>query len=281
MSVKIGIRAHDIANLPLEGLVSEISSKGLTAVQLALGKSFKEMNTSLGSLSPGLAHHIGSSFKQKGIQIAILGCYINMIHPDQHTRRKELDRFKEHIRFARDFGCSIVGTETGNVNPDIVYTDENFKEQPFLEVVESVKELVEEAEKFGVMVGIEGGINHPIHTPQRMKRLLDEIPSNHLQVIYDPANFISMDNYQHQEEVIQEAVELFGDKMIALHAKDFIIKDNWVKIVPVGQGLLNYDAVFKSIKQKKPFLNVLMEGTREPYIDGSMIYLKEKYENAY
>ncbi|MEK9197407.1 sugar phosphate isomerase/epimerase family protein [Ureibacillus sp. 179-F W5.1 NHS] len=279
MSLNIGIRAHDIDNLPLEELVSVIASKGLTAVQLALGKSFREMNTSLGSLSPGFAHHIGSVFKQKGIQIAILGCYINMIHPDCHVRRKELERFKEHIRFARDFGCSIVGTETGNVNPDIVYTEENFKEQPFYEVVESVKELVEEAEKFGVIVGIEGGINHPIHTPQRMKRLLEEIPSNHLQVIYDPANFISMDNYEHQEEVIQEAIELFGDKIVALHAKDFIIENNWVKIVPVGQGLLNYEVIFKSIKQKKPFLNVLMEGTREPYIDGSMKYLKEKYSN--
>nr|WP_106783480.1 sugar phosphate isomerase/epimerase [Lysinibacillus timonensis] len=280
MSIKLGIRAHDIANLPLEELVNEISSKGLTAVQLALGKSFKELNTSFGSFSPGFAYHFESAFRGKGIQIAILGCYINMIHPDRHARRKELDRFKEHIRFARDFGCSIVGTETGNVNSDIVYTEENFKEQPFLEVVESVKELVEEAEKFGVLVGIEGGINHPIHTPQRMKRLLDEIPSNHLQVIYDPANFISMDNYQHQEEVIQEALELFGDKIVALHAKDFIIEDNWVKIVPVGQGMLNYDFIFKCIKPKKPYLNILMEGTREPYIDGSISYLKEKYDNA-
>lgn len=113
-----------------------------------------------------------------------------------------------------------------------------------------------------------------------MKRLLDEIPSNHLQVIYDPANFMSIDNYQHQEDVIQEAIELFGDKIVALHAKDFIIEDNWIKMVPVGQGLLNYDVIFKCIKQRKPFLNVLMEGTSEPYITSSMTYLKEKYDNA-
>ena len=74
-----------------------------------------------------------------------------MIHPDHTERRKGIERFKEHLRFARDFGCSIVGTETGNVQAEIVYTEENFKEQPFLEVVESVKELVEEAERFGVI----------------------------------------------------------------------------------------------------------------------------------
>jgi L-ribulose-5-phosphate 3-epimerase len=280
MIPNIGIRAHDIESLPLMDLVNELSNKRLTAVQLALGKSLKEFKIQSGSLSPGLAHHIGRAFQQKDIQIAVLGCYINMIHPDRTKRRQELDRFKEHLRFARDFGCSIVGTETGNVHAKMEYTEDNFGEQPFLEVVESVKELVEEAERFGVIVGIEGGINHPIHTPTRMKRLLDAIPSQNLQVIYDPANYISMDNYQNQEAIIDDAVELFGDRIVVLHAKDFIIEDNWIKMVPVGQGLLNYDAVFKAIKHRKPFINILMEGTTDPYIDESIDFLREKYEKA-
>ncbi|GAA3329134.1 hypothetical protein GCM10020331_075940 [Ectobacillus funiculus] len=94
-----------------------------------------------------MAYKIGTAFRNHNIQIAVLGCYINMIHPDQDERRKALERFKEHIRYARDFGCSIVGTETGNVNADIVYTVENFKEEPFQQVVSSVRELVNEAEK--------------------------------------------------------------------------------------------------------------------------------------
>jgi L-ribulose-5-phosphate 3-epimerase len=280
MPANIGIRAHDIENHSIEQVAIEVANKGLTSVQLALSKSLKNINTGLGSLSPGFAHTIGSVFQKKDIKIAVLGCYINMIHPDQQERRKGLERFKEHIRFARDFGCSIVGTETGNVQAEIEYTEENFTEQPFLEVVESVRELVSEAEKFGVIVGIEGGTNHPIHTPRRMKRLLDLIPSNHLQVIYDPANFISLDNYQNQEALIEEAFELFGDKMVILHAKDFIIADHEVKIVPVGHGMLNYDALFKLLKSKKPYITILLESTKEPYIDASIAYLQEKYERA-
>lgn len=69
MSLNIGIRAHDMANLPLEELVNEISRKGLSAVQLALGKSFKELDTSIGSLSPGFAHHIGSAFNKKEFRL--------------------------------------------------------------------------------------------------------------------------------------------------------------------------------------------------------------------
>ncbi|WP_251551565.1 sugar phosphate isomerase/epimerase family protein [Neobacillus muris] len=280
MKANIGIRAHDVPSLSLEQLTKEIAGKGFTGVQLALAKSFPDINTGLGSLSPGLARYIGGAFRKENLQIAVLGCYINMIHPDVTERRKVLERFKEHIRYARDFGCSIVGTETGNVHAEIHYTEDNFTEQPYQQVVESVRELVSEAEKFGVIVGIEGGVNHPIHTPQRMKRLLDDIPSNNLQVIFDPANFLTIDNYQHQEQVFAEAFELFGDRIVILHAKDFVIDDNWVKMAPVGKGLLNYDAVFKYIKYQKPHINILLEDTREPHLSHSKNYLQEKFEKA-
>jgi L-ribulose-5-phosphate 3-epimerase len=203
-----------------------------------------------------------------------------MIHPDLSLRRQSLQLFKEHIQYARDFGCSIVGTETGNVYPEIKYTEDNFHEKPFLEVVESVKELVEEAEKFGVIVGIEAGVNHPIYSPKVMKRLLDEIPSNNLQMIFDPANLLTAQNYLQQDEIFTEAIELFDNRIAIVHAKDFVIKDGKLQFTPVGKGLLNYDKVFQLIKSKKPFINILMEGTQEPYINESAAFLKKKYENV-
>ncbi|MBT2653934.1 sugar phosphate isomerase/epimerase [Bacillus sp. ISL-18] len=280
MELNIGIRAHDLENRPLEELVEGIAGKGLTSVQLALGKSFDYMKLGPGTLSPGLAHHIGTAFARKNVQIAVLGCYFNMIHPDKKERRKGIERFKEHIRFARDFGCSIVATETGNVNPEIVYTVENFKEESFLEVVESVRELVREAEKFGVIVGIEAGVNHPIYSSEVMKRLLDMVNSNNLQVILDPVNLLTIDTYQDQEKIIQESFDLLGDRIVILHAKDFVVEDNQLKTVAVGQGLLNYDVVLKQVKQKKPYLNILMEETTEPFINESLVFLKNKYEQA-
>lgn len=275
--MNLGIRAHDIEKLPLEELVAVISKKGLTSVQLALGASFDELNPNLGLLSPGLAHRIGSAFRKNNIQIAILGCYINMIHPDKEERKKSLDRFKEHIRYARDFGCSIVGTETGNVNAEIVYTEDNFHEGPFQEVLRSTKELVEEAEKFGVIVGVEAGVNHPIYSAKVMRRLLDSIDSQNIQVILDPVNLLTADTYQNQDEIIKEAFELLDDRIAVMHAKDFIIENNELKFVAVGQGLLNYDLIFELLKKRKPHINILLEETQEPFIDSGMEYIKEKY----
>ncbi|WP_088042581.1 sugar phosphate isomerase/epimerase [Bacillus sp. EAC] len=276
--MKIGIRAHDIETNNLEKLVNDIVDKGLTSVQLALNKSLPTLYSGIGNLTPGIARHIGSAFSDNGLQIAVLGCYFNLIHPDQIERRKGMDRFKEHLRFAKDFGCSIVGTETGNVNAEIVYTEENFKEKPFMEVVASVSELVKEAEKLGVIVGVEAGVNHPIYSVQTMKRLLDMIDSHNLQVIFDPVNLLTIDNYINQEEIFEEAFKILGDRIVIFHAKDFIIEGNSLKQVPVGQGLLNYDKLFGLIKHTKPYLNILIEGSKEPFIDESIVYLRRKYE---
>lgn len=278
--MNIGIRAHDIENLPLEELVQVIAGKGLTSVQLALSKSLEGVNTELGSLSPGLARYVASAFSKHNVQIAVLGCYFNMIHPDLVERKKGMERFKEHIRYARDFGCSIVATETGNVNAEIFYTEENFKEEPFLEVVESVRELVQEAEKFGVIVGVEAGVNHPVYSSKVMKRLLDSIDSNNLQVILDPVNLLTIDTYQNQEEIFQEAMDLFGDRVIILHAKDFVIEDNQLVPTAVGKGLLNFDYILNVLKKKKPYMNILLEETKEPFISESVALLKDKYEQA-
>jgi len=278
--INLGIRAHDVKASSLDELVQTVKDKGLSCVQLALAKSFPELNTSLGSLSPGLAKNIGNVFQQMNIQIAVLGCYINMIHPDQQERQKALDRFKEHIRYARDFGCSVVGTETGNVHAKMGFTVENFREKPFLDVVESVKELVNEAEKFGVIVGIEAGVNHPIYNPMLLKRLLDEVNSHNLQIIFDPVNLLTVENYIYQDEIFKEAIELFGDRIIIVHCKDFVIEDGKLKFASPGKGLLNYDLVMELIKPKKPYIQFLLESTTEPFIDDSIAFLHEKYENA-
>lgn len=278
--MNLGVRAHDIDKHTVEKLVQEVKKKGLHAVQLALPKSFDYISTDPGTVTPGLAHYIGRQFRENSIQIAVLGCYINTVDPDISARRKQIERFKEYIRYAREFGCSVIGTETGSVLPGAGYTEENHKEEVLNTVIETIRELVAEAEKFGVVVGLEAALTHPVHSIETMKKVLDQIDSNNLQVIFDPVNLMKVDNYEMQEEIFSKAFEWFGDKIAIIHVKDFIVEDNDIKVVPVGKGLLNYDFVMKLIKERKPHINFLMEDQKEPFIDNSIKYLREKYDQA-
>jgi L-ribulose-5-phosphate 3-epimerase len=276
--LRLGARAHDFGKLPADELAGKIAARGLTSVQLALGKAIAGVDLAPGFLSPGLAHHIGQAFNRHGVQIAVLGCYINPIHPDHAARRTLLSLFKEHLRYARDFGCGLVALETGSVNADYSPHPDNHSDDAFRQLLESIGELVAEAEKFGVLVGIEGVTWHVVSTPARMKTLLDKIGSNNLQVVFDPVNLLSLENCGDPDRVIKESFELFGDRIAIIHAKDFVVKNGEFKTVPAGKGSLDYRYLLKTLKAKKPCINVLLEEAGEDVVDDCVRHLRSIYD---
>ena len=276
----LGGRAHDFGKLPVEELALKISNQGYSYIQLALSKAIDGIDCSLGKLSPGMANYISDIFNRQNVRIAVLGCYINPIHPNIDERKKQIARFKEHIRFARDFGCSIVGTETGSLKVDDSSDYDNESKLAFETLIQSLRELVKEAEKFGVIVGIEGGKNEVVTTPQKMRRVLDLIPSNNLQVIYDPINYLSAVNFKDQDEIIKEAFELFGDRMVVLHAKDFVVEYDKIITVAAGTGDLNYELILKLIKEKKPFIDILLEDIKKEHMEGSIRFITDTYNRV-
>lgn len=278
--MRFGMRCHDVIHNNIEDLAESIQEKNFKSVHLALTKVKTDFDFKKSHITPGMAKHIRDTFGKRGISIDILGCYINLAHPDDAELKVLLDRFKEHIRFARDFGCSLVGTETGALNKEYVEGPENNTEEAFLRTLNSVKELVKEAEKFGVIVAIEGVAKHVINTPERMKRVLDNIDSNNLQVIFDPTNYITPENYENQDELIKKAFDLFGDRIVAVHAKDFICEDNEVKLAPIGKGLLNYELLLSVLKEKYPYIDIFFESTKPEHVDDSIDYITKMYSTV-
>ncbi|CAM4244976.1 sugar phosphate isomerase/epimerase family protein [Paenibacillus typhae] len=274
----LGIRAHDFPGHSLPELIAKLKHYRFSHIQLAVRKSFPGSVPSLSSLSPGTAVYYGESFRQAGIKIAVLGCYVNIIDPDPGKRQQALQDFSTHLRLARDFGASLVGTETGSVGNG--YTPDNFTEEAFLEVVASVKWMVAEAERFGVTVGIEAGQNHPLHSARLAKRLLELVPSNNLQIILDCANLMSPDNYRQQEAVITEALELLGDRIAVIHLKDFTVEDGKIVIVPVGQGQLHFAPILQYMKYRRPHIQGLLESTSEPFLQDSVDLLHRLYNEV-
>ncbi|WP_246187950.1 TIM barrel protein [Paenibacillus tengchongensis] len=276
--LNLGVRAHDIRHQSLPELVRKLQAYRFNHIQFAARKSFPDSVPALSSLSPGAAAYFGEAFRQAGIRIAVLGCYVNIVATDPAAREQALQDFAVHLRLARDFGATFVGTETGSVGQG--YTTDNFTEDAFLKVVDSVRRMVTEAERFGVTVGIEAGQNHPLHSAPLAKRLLELVPSNNLQIILDCANLMSPDNYLRQEEVIQEALELLDNRIALIHLKDFDVRDGQIVIVPVGQGRLQFAPILRYMKYRRPHIQGILESTTEEHLPGSIDYLQRLYDEV-
>jgi len=278
--MKLGVRAHDFGRLPVEELAARIAAHGLESVQLAPAKAIAGLDTDVGRINPGFAAGVRDAFGRHGIRIAVLGCYINLGDPDAARLRPELDRFKTYLRFARDFGCALVGTETGSLNADFSRHPDNGGEEAFQIVLGHVRELVREAERFGVFVGIEAVERYVISSPRRLRRLIDEVGSPNLRVIYDPVNLLSAANCGQEAEIVEEAQALLGDRIGIVHAKDYAVSGGVFRELPAGRGGLDYRRILRWIKARRPDLDVLLENTEPATVAGTVSFLRSAYRDA-
>lgn len=279
MTIQLGIRGHDVKAPTFADTAARIHDMGFSYMQLALAKTLPNFEATPASLTQQLATFITDTLAPHNIQIAVLGCYINVIHPDRDERQRQLDYFKAHLHFVKQLNGRIVGTETGSVIPNLGYSTRNYEEEAYQDVVRSVAQLVEVAEREQTIVGIEGGINHPLHTPAHMARILRDLQSPAAKIIYDPANFLHDGNYTSQQALVEEALQLFGDDIVAVHAKDFIVHPS-LHFVPVGSGQMRYHTLFAHMKTSMPHVPVLLENTQHPHIESASAYLREQWANA-
>lgn len=217
------------------------------------------MDPGAGAVDEEMVSEIAAAFTRHRVRIEVLGCYINPIHPDPETRRSLHGRFMEHLRHARAFGCGIVALESGSLNGDYSPHPGNHGKEAFQQLVREMRGLVAVAGDCGVVVGIEAVTSHVVSTPEKMRRLLDEIASPHLKVVFDPVNLLNAYNFTFQRDVVHRSLELFGDDIMVVHAKDFRVAGDHYETCPAGSGMLDYDAFLPWFGQHKPGITVLLE----------------------
>lgn len=277
--MNLGVRAHDFGQLPVDELADRIAAHGLTCIQLAPAKALAGCEPGA-PLTPDFARAVRTAFARRGIRIAVLGCYINLGDRDDALRRPQLERFKDHLRVARDFDCDVVGTETGSLNSDFSRHPDNTGEAAFQIVLASVRELVREAERCGAVVGIEGVERYVISSPARLRRLLDEVASPHAQVIFDPVNLLSAANHGAQDEIVAESLSLLGERIRIIHAKDFTLHGGAFEERPAGQGQFHYAPLLRWLKARRPALPVLLENTAPATIADTVAFLRSAWAEA-
>lgn len=277
--MQIGLRLHDAKQLPLEERLVEVRKQGFVCGHLALSKVISENTTDNSALTPGYAMHLKNMFAAVGIDIAVLGCYLNLAHPDQGQLEKIKERYLANIRFAAHLGCGVVGTETGAPNTAYEFEPDCHTEEALQIFITNLKPVVEYAQKMGVIIAIEPVYKHIVCNPKRARQVLDTIKSPNLQIILDPVNLLFEGNYQDREGIINEAIELLGDDVAVVHIKDFILVEGKMKSVAAGMGMMDYKNILRFIKEKKPYIHTTLEDTTPDNAVFAREYLEEIYKS--
>lgn len=279
--IQFGLRLHDAEKLPMEQVLPLVRQKGFTCAHLALSKAMKEYPCNPGALTPGYAMYLRRLFQENGIDIAVLGNYLNLAHPDPDALAGIQEKYYAHIRFASLLGCGMVGTETGAPNPQYKSCPECRSDEALATFIKNLKPVVRCAEQFGVIVAIEPVVKHIVYDAKRARIMLDEIGSHNLQILFDPVNLLSMENVDRREEVIGEAIELLGKDIAMIHFKDYLLEDTDGQLKATGAGLghMDYTQVLRFAKKEKPFIHGTLENTTPENAVSCLKFLQDQYDS--
>lgn len=252
--MKKGIRGHDVSAQGLKNVVNRCRELQFSELQLVLEKSNPDFT--FGQFSEEYANELKNDLGE--MHIAVLGSYINPSATNEAELKTGMEKFKEKILYAQILKPDVVGTETGFYG-NKMSEDANNTEEAYQHLLKNMKELVLFAEQHNVTIGIEGVHCFVINTPQRMNRIIRELNSEYVKVIFDPVNYLNINNYRNQDKIINDMFELLSDKIAVMHAKDFVVENGKLKLTQLGKGLLNYKLIFNNLKKYNMNIPIISE----------------------
>ena len=265
--MQLGIRLHDVntsapeAEQRLEARARKAREEGFCCVHLALSKCIREYSFDDAALTEGLAAYVRRVFQKEELDVAVLGCYLNLAHPDPEKLRAFQSRYYGHLRVAALAGVGMVGTETGAPNAAYKLDANTHSPEALRTFMWNLEPVLERAEKHGVMLAIEPVWNHIVYSADRALEVIDAMKSPNLRVIFDPVNLLCPENADQRERVVGEAMDKLCDHIAMVHIKDFVRADGRLVSVAAGTGEMDYRSILRFMKARKPYIQASLENT--------------------
>lgn len=185
----------------------------IRTIELRLGPEFP---ISLRESGIDEAKRAADDLAARGIEVAALGFYRNMLSPDVEEREMDLARLRQVMRLAPVFGAKVIGVFAGRL-PDLGIED-NIPE--FKRVWSPI---AAEAEQHELKIAFENctmfrgypirGINIA-HTPHAYDLMFEAVPSSALGIEFDPSHLVK----QRIDPV--GFIRCYGERILHVHAKD-------------------------------------------------------------
>ena len=282
--MQLGVRLHDVNTglapemQTMEARAEKARAEGFSCVHLAFSKVIGGVAFDDCALTEGLAMHTRRVFARCGLDVAVLGCYLNLAHPDPEKLKEIQSRYYGHIRVAALMNAGVVGTETGAPNAAYKMDANTHTPEALDAFIRGLAPVVECAEHYGVTVAIEPVWKHTVYDADRAVQVLRAIGSHNLRIILDPVNLLYPGNIDRREQVIGDAIEKLGDQVAVIHLKDFIPAGDDLKSIAAGTGEMDYTRILRFMKERKPYIQATLENTVNDNAAAAREFLERAYE---
>lgn len=222
---------------------------------------------------------IKAALEQIPMNIEAVSGTFNMIHPDPAVRVRGLHGLKVIAQQCEWLGTNLITLCTGSGNPANMWKAHpgNNNKDAWKDLRQTLDRALEIAECYNLILGFEPETANVINTVDKAAKLLRETGSVRLQVVFDPANLFQQESLQVIRERIEYGLDLLGDHIVSVHAKDRNIKG---EVVPAGMGILPYQDFFQGLKRIGYEGNLILHGLAPQEVATSLRFLQKQLIRA-
>jgi sugar phosphate isomerase/epimerase len=191
---------------------------------------------------------LGTAAQRHGIELSALSGTFNMIHPDPAVRDQGLARLRVLADAARQLSIPTVTLCTGSRDPDDQWRHhpDNASREAWADLRASMARAIAIAEEFGILLGIEPELANVVDSAPAARRLLDELRSDRLAIVLDPANLFETAPPPEQRRLVDQALDLLGPRIVVAHAKDRAPDGSFAT---AGKGVIDFDHYIAGLRR--------------------------------
>ncbi|MEW9122486.1 MAG: sugar phosphate isomerase/epimerase [Thermotaleaceae bacterium] len=272
---KYGIRAHDLGMLTTEQILDRLDELKVDGVQLAPIKVFDRIKTHEMFMEGDCSSSVCRLFKERQKEILVLGCYLNHAHPDPKQQKYFQEISKGYIDIAASKGIKCVGTESFTLNADGKPHMEDHTQVGYNRFIKQLEPIAAYAEERQVDFAIEPVVHHIIYDIKTTVKLIDDLGSKWVKVIFDPVNLMTQELAKDQSLFFETFLEAFETRIITVHVKDFAYSGDKKQVLTAGLGELDYSCLHQMIKQSQQSMDVILEGASSEWMVEAIRHMKQ------
>ena len=219
------------------------------------------------AIPAGTGEAIRIAGQQADVRLAAVSATYNMIHPDAAQRRKGLRSLELIATTACEAGIPLLTLCTGTRDPHDQWRRhlDNDSPEAWRDLLDGMATAILVAERYGLHLGVEPEHANVVDSAEKARRLLHELGSSRVRIVFDPANLVSGDAKE-DRRIVSEAVDTLAESMVMAHAKDRDVRGGFVA---AGRGALDYRhylACLKSVGFSGPLVAHGLNAVEAPQV---------------
>lgn len=244
--MKLGIFGKTFPGTDPDQVFAQVKAAGFDAVQHNWASS--GLASIPERIPEGVAETTRNAAARQGLDMVAISGTTNLIHPDGAVRQQGIERLIGIIRSAPALGAPVVTLCTGSRNADDQWADHRDNQTPeaWKDLVVAMEQLLPEAEAAKIKLGVEPELANVVGSTLAARRLIDDMQSDALTVVFDPANLFDEEaGIAEQRFLINHGLELLAGLIGMAHAKDRTADGGFTT---AGQGVLDYPFFLEKLR---------------------------------